>query len=307
MSDGPAPPAGRLGHFTPLRYPGGKGKLAPFIKRLIELNSLSDGDYAEPYAGGAALALELLFHEYVSRIHINDISRPVFSFWRSVLHETDALAALVKETPLTVEEWDKQKLVFAHPADHDSLALGFATFYLNRTNRSGILNGGIIGGRDQTGPWKIDARYNAADLVARIVAIGRQAHRISLSNLDACEFIHRGARTWPERTLVYLDPPYFVKGRRLYHDFYRPKDHAQVADAVNRELTAHSWIVSYDDVPEIRDIYTDARTIAYTVGYSARTVRAGSEVMFFKDGLIVPPLCGPMRAMPESSPKAEAA
>lgn len=307
MSDGRAPPAGRLGHFTPLRYPGGKGKLAPFIKRLIELNALSDGDYAEPYAGGAALALELLFHEYVSQIHINDISRPVFSFWRSVLHETDALAALVAETPLTVDEWDKQKRIFAHPADHGPLALGFATFYLNRTNRSGILNGGIIGGRDQTGPWKIDARYNAADLAARIVAIGRQAHRITLSNLDACDFIRRGAKAWPERTLVYLDPPYFVKGRRLYHDFYRPNDHAHVAEVVQRELKAHSWMVSYDDVSEIRDIYADARTIAYTLGYSARTVRAGSEVMFFKDGLVVPPLCGPMRDVGGGAVEAKAA
>lgn len=295
MSDGPAPPAGRLGHFTPLRYPGGKGKLAPFIKRLIELNGLSDGEYAEPYAGGAASALELLFHEYVSRIHINDISRHVFSFWHSVLHETDALAALVMETPLTVEEWDKQKRIFANAADHDALALGFATLYLNRTNRSGILNGGIIGGRDQSGPWKIDARYNASDLAARIVAIGRQSHRIRLSNLDACEFIRRGGKKWPERTLVYLDPPYFVKGRRLYHDYYRPRDHVQVAQAVRCELKAQQWIVSYDAVPEISEIYADVRGITYTVGYSARTVRAGAELMFFKDGLVVPPLSGPMR------------
>jgi DNA adenine methylase len=295
MSRDPAPLAGRLGHFTPLRYPGGKGKLAPFIKQLIELNGLNDGDYAEPYAGGAALALELLFHEYVARIHINDISRSVFAFWRSILTEAETLAALVMDTPLSVEEWDRQKRIYRHPSDHDDLTLGFATFYLNRTNRSGILNGGIIGGRDQSGPWKIDARYNAADLAARILAIAGQAHRICLTNLDACEFIARGKEAWPSRTLVYLDPPYYVKGRHLYHDFYRPADHAEVAVSVGRDLTAQSWIVSYDDVPEIRALYADARSISYTVGYSARTVRAGAEVMFFKEGLVIPPLCGSMR------------
>ena len=151
--DGP-PPGGGLGHFTPLRYPGGKGKLAGFVKALIELNGLSDGEYAEPYAGGAALALELLFHEYVSRIHINDISRPVYAFWRSVLEDADTLAALVVDTPLTVAEWDRQKRIYANQTDHDDLAVGFATFYLNRTNRSGILNGGIIGGRTRPGLGK---------------------------------------------------------------------------------------------------------------------------------------------------------
>jgi DNA adenine methylase len=294
LSDGP-PPAGRLGHFTPLRYPGGKGKLAPFVKQLIESNGLSDGEYAEPYAGGAAIALELLFHEYVSRIHINDISRPVYAFWRSVLDDADALAALVVDTPLTVDEWDSQKQVYANHAEHDNLKLGFATFYLNRTNRSGILNGGIIGGRDQTGPWKIDARYNARDLAARILAIGRQSQRIAVTNLDACEFIRRGARTWPERTLVYLDTPYFAKGRHLYHDFYRLKDHTAVAAAVLTEIKSQAWIVSYDDVPEIRSLYSDTRHNAYALGYSARTARAGAEVMFFKDGLTIPPLMGPMR------------
>lgn len=148
----------RLVHFTPLRYPGGKGKLAAYVKALIEANSLHDGLYAEPYCGGGGIALELLLHEYVSRIHINDISELVHAFWWSVLNETDALCRLIVDTPRTVAAWDRQKLILMNPADHSRLAVGFATFFLNRTNRSGILNGGVIGGRDQTGPWKIDAR-----------------------------------------------------------------------------------------------------------------------------------------------------
>lgn len=297
MNDEPAPRAGRLGHYTPLRYPGGKGKLTPFIKHLIETNSLNDGEYAEPYAGGAAVALELLFHEYVSRIHINDISRPVYAFWKSVLEQTDALASLVRETPLSLDEWDRQKRVYKQSSEHSDLELGFAMFYLNRTNRSGILNGGVIGGRAQTGRWKIDARYNAADLANRILTIGEQAHRISLTNMDACDFVRHGARIWPDKTLVYLDPPYFVQGRHLYYDFYQPQDHAEVAETVINELGAKSWIVSYDNVPEIHEIYREISSITYSIGYSARTSRTGSEVMFFKDGLRVPPLHLPMRPL----------
>src|ERR1035438_7770749 len=161
MSEPDQPAQRRLIHFTPLRYPGGKAKLASYVKSLMKENRLLDGEYVEPYAGGAAIALELLFHEYVSRIHINDISKPVYAFWRSILRRTDDFCRRVRNTSLTVAAWDKQKYALQNPRDHDDLDLGFAMFFLNRTNRSGILNGGIIGGRDQTGPWKIDARYNA--------------------------------------------------------------------------------------------------------------------------------------------------
>lgn len=148
----------RLVHFTPLRYPGGKAKLAAYLKAIIAANKLFDGDYVEPYAGGAAIGLELLFQEYVARIHINDLSQPIYSFWKAVLNQTEEICRLVKDTERSVESWDRQKLIFANPKDHSYVQLGFATFFLNRTNRSGILNGGIIGGRAQTGPWKIDAR-----------------------------------------------------------------------------------------------------------------------------------------------------
>jgi DNA adenine methylase len=157
------PPPKRLIHFTPLRYPGGKGKMAAYIKSLIKTNRLLDGEYVEPYAGGAAIALELLFHEYVSQVYINDISRPVHAFWKSVLTQTDELCKRVRDTELTIESRDTQKTIFAHQDDFADIDIGFATFFLNRVNRSGILNGGVIGGRDQTGPWKIDARYNRGE------------------------------------------------------------------------------------------------------------------------------------------------
>jgi hypothetical protein len=140
-----------LGALKLKSFPNAKGKLAEFVKRLMKANRLLDGEYVEPYAGGAAIALELLFHEYVSRIHINDISRPVWAFWRSVLEHTDALCRMIRDTPRNVETWDTQKKILLNERDFDILSVGFATFFLNRTNRSCILNAGIIGGRDQTG------------------------------------------------------------------------------------------------------------------------------------------------------------
>jgi DNA adenine methylase len=283
----PVPPFS-LRYFTPLRYPGGKGKLSAYVKLLLKGNNLLDGEYVEPYAGGAAIALELVLQEYVTRIHINDVSRPIYTFWHSVLNNTDELCRLILDTPVTVRQWDIQKKVLSNSADFDDLALGFATFFLNRTNRSGILNGGIIGGRDQTGPWKIDARFNGPELVHRITTIARMRNRIGLSHQDALTFLKRGARRWPEKTLVYLDPPYFVKGRQLYHDFYQPEDHSKVAKFVIEKLTNQKWIVSYDNVEEIRSLYPGVRRMIYDIGYSARSASKGSEVMFFCRGLRVP-------------------
>lgn len=278
----------RLVHFTPLRYPGGKGKLAGFIKKLIEINRISDGNYIEPYAGGAAIALELLLQEYVSRVWINDVNLPIWSFWKCVLDHTEDLCKLIADTPCTVESWDAQKRIFSEESRHGVLALGFATFFLNRTNRSGILNGGIIGGRHQLGKWKIDARYNPHELIFRIRSIAKMRSRIELSRKDALEFLRWGADQWHDRTLIYLDPPYYTKGRQLYYDYYTPGDHGQVAKFLTQNRRSHRWIVSYDDVQPIRELYSQFKHRTYSIGYSARSVRRGAEVMFFCDSLSIP-------------------
>ena len=284
----------RLVHFTPLRYPGGKAKLAAYVKQLIRDNKLDDGEYVEPYAGGAGIALELLLQEYVSLVRINDVSHHVYSFWKSVLNDTEELCRRIKNTRLTVASWDRQKRIFANPKDHDYLAVGFSTFFLNRTNRSGILNGGVIGGRDQTGPWKIDARYNADELIFRIESIAKMKSRIKLTHSDAVTFLKHGAAKWPKKSLIYLDPPYFEQGRELYYDYYKAEDHADVATVIAENMKDRFWIVSYDNVPEIRKLYSDFRRLSYNVRYTARDRYEGKEVMFFSDKLSVPNLIGPV-------------
>lgn len=281
------------GRYSPLRYPGGKGKLARFVADVIEQNGLGDGLYVEPYAGGAAVAWELLLTGLVSRVAVNDLSRPIFAFWHSVLNETDALIALIHDTPVTVEARERQKAIFGSADEASNLELGFATFFLNRTNRSGILNGGMIGGRAQTGKWLLDARYNKLDLADRVSRIARARSRIELTNLDAVEFLTWRSPSWGSNTLVYLDPPYFEKGRDLYYNFYRHSDHADVAYAVRR-LRNVSWMVSYDDTPPIQELYAGSSALRYTIGYSAREKVQGREAMFFSTGLRIPAVKGSM-------------
>ena len=284
----------RLLHFTPLRYPSGKAKLASYVKQVIRMNALFDGEYVEPYAGGAAVALELLFQEYVSRVHINDLSQPIFSFWKAVLDDCDGLCRLIKDTPLSLASWDHQKKIFSNPSDHSYLQLGFATFFLNRTNRSGILNAGVIGGRDQTGPWKLDARYNANELMFRIESIAKMRSRISLTQNDALALLRSGLGIWPNKTLIYLDPPYYEQGRKLYYDYYKADDHADLSAFIADNMNDCHWIVSYDNVAPIKTLYANFRSIVYNVGYSARESRLGTEVMFFAPKLAIPELVGPL-------------
>lgn len=293
----------RHGFYTPLRYPGGKGKLAPYILRVLELNDLVGGTYVEPYAGGAAVAMELVLTGMVKRVHINDLDPAVHAFWKCVLDDTDALTAKIMDCQVSVENWRRMKDI-QKDANADRLDLAFSTFFLNRTNRSGILNAGVIGGLQQDGPWKIDARFNKVDLTQRIEQIAMMSSRIHLHNEDAEKLVRRLARSVSDRNLFYLDPPYFVKGRDLYMSYYDPDDHASVSKTVNALPENINWVVSYDFHHRIAELYQESRSLAYTLSYSAAARQKGAELMFFSPGLIAP---APIRPMHPLSPAPAAA
>lgn len=279
---------------TPLRYPGGKGKLTDYIKMVFEENQLLDGHYVEPYAGGAGLAINLLLESYASCIHLNDLNASVHAFWRSVVEHPEQLCKLIKDTKVTMKEWHRQKAIQAEPNDHSILELGFSTFFLNRTNRSGIIWGGVIGGRDQSGPWKLDARFTKPDLIARIERIAMYRSRIKLYNQDAAQFIREVIPKLPRKTLVYLDPPYYVKGGGLYEHHYQHDDHVKISKLVKSKIK-RPWIVSYDYTDEIVEMYEDCQAITYGISYSAQDRYKGAEVMFFSDKLVVPEADNPGR------------
>lgn len=276
--------------FTPLRYPGGKGKIVGYIKEIITANKMLDGHYVEPFAGGAAVAIELLLQDYVTYIHINDLDRSIYAFWHSLLEETDAFCDLIESTSVSIDEWFNQRVIQQTAPDHDLLILGFSTFFLNRCNRSGIIKGGVIGGKDQAGKWKLDARFNKTDLLRRIKQIARFKSRISLHNLDVVDFLYLTIPVVPDNTLVYLDPPYYVKGKGLYANHFTPNDHAILAEQVSAGLAGKKWIVSYDNVPEIAGIYERYQKLVYGLSYSAQARYQGSEIMFFSDFLVIPPI-----------------
>lgn len=273
--------------YSPLRYPGGKAKFAPFIAKLMEANGLAGGHYLEPYAGGAAVALELLFHGYATHIHINDLDPAIYDFWSSVTKEPEGLLRLLHDTPVTMDQWFHWRSVLRGEVSVSRVERGFATLFMNRTNRSGILKGGVIGGMKQAGTYKIDARLKKEVLAERIEKIADKADAISVYCEDALSLLKRCTNFLPPRSLLYLDPPYYMKGQGLYRNFYEHADHEAIAHLLQSKKFQRPWVVSYDNVAEIQEMYGIAHALSYGLHYTAQKRYVGSEVMFFSDELKV--------------------
>lgn len=272
---------------SPLRYPGGKSCLYDLISAILRDNRLGRGHYIEPYAGGCGLALSLLYGGHVSDIHINDLDVSIWAFWECVLNHTDELAKLIETTPVTIREWRRQRDIHSEMDVADPLKLGFATFFLNRTNRSGIIKGaGVIGGITQKGNYKLDCRFNRKELIARIRRVARYRNRIHLSKQDAIPFMRRMGKTLPDDAFFCIDPPYFSKGASLYTNYYGPDEHTKVAAAVLK--LSHPWIVTYDYAEEIEDLYSCRRQFLFDINYSIQTKRVGSELLIASKGLRLP-------------------
>lgn len=271
---------------SPLRYPGGKSSLAEMATSLIHENNIRRSHYVEPYAGGASLALHLLFNRQVSDIHLNDIDPGIWSFWHSVLHEPGALKAKIVETELTVDEWRRQKEIYRLQDTGNPILLGFATFFLNRTNRSGIIgSGGVIGGLDQRGNYKIDCRFNKPDLIERILKINRFRRSIHLTRLDAIDFIKITDSNLSDSTLYMIDPPYFAMGSSLYTNFYNNDDHASLSKVIAG--LSKPWVITYDNCEDISRLYRQFRQFEFGIHYSANKKRIGREILIASSDLVV--------------------
>jgi DNA adenine methylase len=269
------------GFVTPLRYPGGKGRLGPWLAELMTHNRIAGGWYVEPYAGGAGAALFLLTHGFVEHVVINDADPLIHAFWHVATAHTDALVAMIESRPVTMETRVAQEAVASNPNGHSLVELAYAAFFLNRTSRSGILTGGVIGGRSQAGPYRLDARYNAERLVARIKKVGSLASQITVLGLDALDLLTDAGPGLPRNTLVYLDPPYCVKGSQLYRNHYQPEDHAAIAEHVL--AATYPVVVTYDDCPRSRSLYRGLPHTRFSLHYSTHLSRPkATEVLFYR-------------------------
>lgn len=274
-------------HYSPLRYPGGKNKLSAFIAKICIDNNIN-GHYVEPYSGGASVALFLLLEGYVTKITINDKDRSIYAFWHSVLNNTNELCKLIENAELSITEWKKQKEIQSNKKEVDLLSLGFSTFYLNRTNRSGIINGGVMGGVEQNGNYLMDCRFNKEELINRIRAIANKRKQIRLYNKDAIKLIDKiTIESENDNVVYYFDPPYYLKASSLYMNHYKDDNHKIVRDKIKSMINI-KWIVSYDNVPEIQKLYSEFYKKEFSFKHIAYKSRIGNEILFFSNNLIQP-------------------
>jgi DNA adenine methylase len=267
---------------SPLRYPGGKSAMTDFLAKTMSSLDLHGATYVEPYAGGAGAALALLERGDVSRIVINDLDRALFAVWESIVNDTEAFLRLVVDTPVTLDTWDEQKRIYKDGTQVGTLELGFATFFLNRTNRSGVLNAGVIGGRAQAGTYRIDARYNKITLAARIERIGAKSRQIDVTNQDGLDVIRTHIDN--SNSFIYADPPYFDKGSFLYLNAFGAEDHKALSNVLNAAPNGN-WLLSYDNAPEIVNLYPKRFQDTFALNYSAHRNEKAKELLIASDTL----------------------
>lgn len=262
---------------SPLRYPGGKGRIYQFVSELIAENNLIGCKYIEPYAGGAGLALRLLYEEYAESIVINDLDPLVYCFWKECTSKPERMIEWIEKTPVTIKTWKKSKQILNNVKNSKSFELATAFFFLNRTNVSGVINGGMIGGFGQEGRYKIDARFNKKELIKKIEKIGRFSNRIEVKNLDGIKLVSKINKS-SSLSLVYVDPPYFVKGSDLYLNSYNKEDHIKLSNCLHK--LSIPWLLSYDNESFITNLYPKFRKRAYKLQHSASN-KIGDEVLIF--------------------------
>jgi len=231
------------------------------------------------------VALRLLVDEYVDEIVLNDLNPGIAAFWRSVFYETEDFICLLNMCDVTVEEWHRQHEIYCS-LESGELELGFATFFLNRTNRSGILNARPIGGLRQTGTWKIDARFDKASLIARIRTLSPYESRVTVCEEDGIGLIERFITDG--RSFIYADPPYLTQGDDLYLDTLQWKDHQRLASLLR---DADGWFLTYDADPRIaNELYAGLRCAEFQTSHTAAVQHVGREYAVFARSLRVPSL-----------------
>lgn len=269
--------------YSPLRYPGGKTKLAGFLEKAIEASFPKENTVTlvEPFAGGAGASLKLLFSGKVGKIVINDLDRSIFAFWKVAVNDTDFLINKIKNTEISISEWRKQKAIYSSEAPSQK-KLAFATLFLNRTNRSGILDGGPIGGLDQSGKWGVTARFTKSTIIERLQKIKEFRKKIIVHNLDGITLLEKlGRQKSRDKYFIFLDPPYYDKGQSLYLNHYTNKNHQRLLKLL--QTSPLKWVMTYDDVSYIQDLYSDFTKKQFEISHSAFRAKKGKEVLIFSN------------------------
>ena len=275
---------------NPLRYPGGKRFLVDYIAELLRVNNLIGTTIYEPFAGSAAVSLELLNRGLVDNAVLIEKDPLIYSFWRSVIEQPEELCTRIDEMAINLESWNR----LSHFRTLDAplgnpLELGFAGLFFNRTNYSGIIMANPLGGKGQKSEYTLDCRFKKKRVKEQIMSVANHRNRITVEWTDGVRYLDRNRRAITEGNhFVYVDPPYYEKGRGLYRHYFNDEDHENLAELLRASTLP--WLLSYDNHPFIQDLYfgQGARYQEFYMDSLIKSRSRGAELLI--SNLEIPPV-----------------
>ncbi len=244
--------------MSPLRYPGSKKRLAPLIVDIVRRHDFDL--FVEPFAGGAYIGLFMAKNNLAKKVVLGESDPLVASFWKALFGQNRQLAQRVRELEISIGEWRRIR----EWRPETTLDKAIKCLYLNRTNYSGILKAGPLGGKGQSGPYDIGCRFDKEKIARRIEALGSLGERVEVIRADYRETL---AKTEGQKRFIYLDPPYYEKGHLLYNDYFGQNDHIELRDVLARIEDA--WLLSYDEAPDIKRFYEGFPMESFALYHSA--------------------------------------
>jgi DNA adenine methylase len=257
------------------RYPGGKSKLRNSISEHLNVyaNKL-DLEYREPFFGGGSVGLKFISdNPQWKKVWINDKDLGVANLWTSVIRFPNELKKMVQDFKPSIEIFDKYKLELLSNSTVSQNASeivlhGFKKLAIHQISYSGLgtKSGGPLGGREQKSKYKIDCRWSPDYICKKIDKLHNQFSKLEIKHQSCTSFDFEDLVNSTENSFIYLDPPYYIKGNELYQFGFTKEDHKKMADVL--KYTNHPWILSYDDCPEVRRLYSWAEINIIYVNYS---------------------------------------
>lgn len=266
-----------LEYKSPLRYPGGKASLSGVIARIVKDQKLEGCRVFEPYAGSAAVSIALVGAGVCTSGSISERDPLLYSFWKCVFTNPAKLLRRINKTEISLQTWHELRplLDLDEPDESQADLLAFAALFFNRTNFSGVIHSGPIGGQTQSSDYAIDCRFNREELADRVDRLATLGEKIDVQFADALDVIK--AQRNKRGAFFYIDPPYFLQGKKLYRYNYRLSGHIALADALRK--AKFSWLLSYDNHDVIENLYEDFHNVYQEFRYSSRMPKKENELL----------------------------
>lgn len=254
--------------LSPLRYPGGKIKMLPLLFQSLNKENLQT--FVEPFAGGAGAGLALLEANQIQNYILNDVDYGIYALFQTIKTCPNVLIEKIKNfASLNHNDFFEAKAKIQNQyIGCDLTEAAWSLLIANRLSYSGIIKANPLGGKNGT-QEQLLSRWNPAELIQRIKVIHSLSHRITVLNSDAKDVIEE--YYWSPHTTIFIDPPYYKKGKQLYTHYYNESEHNNLEEllfSLSAGCPGADILLTYDNETFIKDLYWWAPSSKINLHYS---------------------------------------